>query len=460
MAKKNLTSFKCTKCGHLEPKWSGRCNSCGEWNTFQEITPAKHPRGGSIGVGGIGGRAAGGGSAEFFPLNEVQLRDNLHIRSGIQEFDRVLGGGVLQGSSVLLGGEPGIGKSTLMLQAAAAYGSQGNVLYISGEEAPEQIKLRAVRLGIQKTAINILSTSRAEECVNYIVQTKPAVIIVDSIQTLFSSESSSTPGSPSQVTFSVQLIVEAARAVYASSFFIAHVTKEGIIAGPKLIEHLVDAVLFFDHSDDELRFLRASKNRFGSTGEIGLFSMEEDGLQELTDTEKLFLSGSEPSPGSAIVPVYEGSRIFMIEIQALVIQGKEGFSRVYSDKIDQRRVNRIAAVLEKHAGIKLSDQDVYINVAGGIRLNDVGAELALALSLYSARTGINLPVKSAFCGELSLSGKIRPVSHLKRRTSQARELGFSPLILSGGESGNGIINVGTIGEAVKAVLNCTAEKSD
>ncbi|MGI9256010.1 MAG: DNA repair protein RadA [Salinispira sp.] len=460
MAKKNLTSFKCTKCGHLEPKWSGRCNSCGEWNTFQEITPVKHPRGGSIGVGGIGGRAAGGGRADFFPLNEVQLRDNLRIRSGIQEFDRVLGDGVLQGSSVLLGGEPGIGKSTLMLQAAAAYGSQGNVLYISGEEAPEQIKLRAVRLGIQKTAINILSTSRAEECVNYIVQTKPVVIIVDSIQTLFSSESSSTPGSPSQVTFSVQLIVEAARAVHASSFFIAHVTKEGIIAGPKLIEHLVDAVLFFDHSDDELRFLRASKNRFGSTGEIGLFSMEEDGLQEMTDTEKLFLSGSEPSPGSAIVPVYEGSRIFMIEIQALVIQGKEGFSRVYSDKIDQRRVNRIAAVLEKHAGIKLSDQDVYINVAGGIRLNDVGAELALALSLYSARTGINLPVKSAFCGELSLSGKIRPVSHLKRRASQARELGFSPLILSGGESGNGIITVGTIGEAVKAVLNCTAAKSD
>jgi len=432
MAKKPEVYFECSNCGHQEQKWNGRCRVCEEWNSFQEVSARQ--TGTQLSAGKVRAPGNGGGGVPSplpRPLNEIQLRDNLRISSGIREFDRVLGGGILRSSSVLLGGEPGIGKSTLMIQVAQAYCSQGTILYISGEEAPEQIKLRAVRLGIGGKAINILSTARVEECMECILKTKPLVIVVDSIQTLFCDDSNSAPGSPNQIKFSVQLIIDAARAVHASSFFIAHVTKEGAIAGPKLVEHLVDAVLFFDHSEHELRFLRVSKNRFGSTSEIGLFSMDENGLREVSNTEQLFLSGAENTPGTAIVPVYEGSRIFMVEIQALTVQAQGSFGRVHSDKIDQRRVNRIAAVLEKHAGIKLSDQDIYVNVAGGIKVHDVGAELGLAMALYSARTGLSLPGNTTFCGEISLSGRIRAASHLRRRVSQAFDLGFSPVVLAG-----------------------------
>ena len=443
---KSKSYFECSNCGHQEAKWNGRCNSCGEWNSFTEIQSSRKPR-------DISAHEQSKSREEVpRPLNEIQLGDNLRITSGIHEFDRVLGGGILRSSSVLLGGEPGIGKSTLMIQAAAAYCSWGEVLYISGEEALEQIKMRAVRLGIDKTAIKLFSSSIAEECVEQILKTKPVLVIVDSIQTLLCADSNSTSGSPNQIRFSMQLIVEATRAVNAGSFFVAHVTKEGIIAGPKLIEHLVDAVLFFDHTDHELRFLRASKNRFGSTSEIGLFSMEEGGLKEMTETEELFLSDSEETPGTAIVPVYEGSRIFMVEIQALTVQGQGGFGRVYSDKIDQRRINRIAAVLEKHVNVKFSDQDIYVNVAGGIRLHDVGTELALAMALYSARTGISLPPKAVFCGEVSLSGKIRQVSHLRRRSSQSLEFGFSPIVVPRGNNIGGEIVVSNLGETIRVLL--------
>ena len=404
MAKKATSYFECNNCGYQEAKWNGRCNSCGKWNSFIEIRPQED----------LGSNSAakhwGVKKGLFLPLNEIQLRDDLRITSGIHEFDRVLGGGVLQASSILFGGEPGIGKSTLMLQLAVSYSSRGEVLYISGEEAPEQIKMRALRLGIDGATIKILSTSFAEECVEQILKNKPVIIIVDSIQSLICSNSNSTPGSPTQIKFSVQLIIDAARAVNASSFFIAHVTKEGTIAGPKLVEHLVDAVLFFDHSEHELRFLRASKNRFGSTNEIGLFSMEESGLKEMTNTEKLFLSGGEESPGTAIVPVYEGSRILLVEIQALTVRGQGGLSRVYSDKIDQRRVNRIFSSFGKTCEYQIF-RSGYLRKCGGghSALTMLELRLGLAMALYSARTGIALPSKAAFCGEISLSGKIRHV---------------------------------------------------
>ena len=400
----------------------------------------------------------GKGVDRLLSLDQIQLRDDSRISSGIHEFDRVLGGGVLPASSILLGGEPGIGKSTLMLQAAAAYSALGEVLYISGEEVPEQIKLRAVRLGVDKAAVKILPAPLAEECVEQILKTKPAIVIVDSIQALLSTDSNSAAGSPNQIKASVQLIIAAARAVNASSFFIAHVTKEGIIAGPKLVEHLVDVVLFFDHSEHELRFLRVGKNRFGSTNEIGLFSMEAGGLREMNEPDKLFLSGVEETPGTAIVPVYEGSRILMVEIQALTVPGQGGFARVYSDKIDQRRVSRIAAVLEKHTRLKFSDQDIYVNVAGGIRLSDVGIELGLAMALYSALTGTALPAKAVFCGELSLSGRIRQVSHIRRRVSHSLELGFSPVIVPPGEDGG--IAVSSIVEAIETLLKQEATTAE
>lgn len=424
MAKKAVKYFECSSCGHREPKWSGRCTSCGEWNSFVE----KHPAPSRTSSGGtIGGDTAN--AAAPVKLSDVESGEGRRISSGMVELDRVLGGGVMGGSSVLLGGEPGIGKSTLMLQAADAYSRSGPVLYISGEEAQSQIKMRASRLGIQGDRISLLSQSSAELCSRSIQSHRPGVIIVDSIQTLGTEESSSSPGSPNQVKHSVQIISEAAREVNACVFFIAHVTKEGAIAGPKLVEHLVDAVLYFDHSQAELRFLRANKNRFGSSDEIGIFTMGSDGLTEVGDPGRLFLSEEEELPaGTSIVPVYEGSRILMVEIQALTVPGKGGFGRVYSDMIDQRRVNRVAAVLEKHANLRFSDQDLYVNVAGGIRIQDVGTELGLAMALYSARTGMPLPAATAFCGEISLSGQVRSISHLRRRIQQAGELGYKRIL--------------------------------
>lgn len=364
-------------------------------------------------------------------LSTVPVAEHMRLDSGIGELDRVLGGGIMRGSSVLLGGEPGIGKSTLMLQAAGAYARSGAVLYISGEEAPEQIKMRSQRLGISTDNILLLADSAAQHCADEILINKPVTVIVDSIQTLRSEESSGGPGSPNQVRYGVQAIAEAARAVSASCYFIAHVTKEGSIAGPKLVEHLVDAVLYFDHSNQELRFLRSSKNRFGSTEEVGLFSMDATGLREVGDPSRLFLGDydGELPAGTTVVPVYEGSRILMVEIQALTVPGKAGFGRVYSDRIDQRRISRVAAVIEKHLNLRLSDQDIYINVAGGIRIDDVGTELALAMAIYSARSGLSLARKACFIGELSLSGGVRPVSHQRRRVSHALEMGYSPIVI-------------------------------
>jgi DNA repair protein RadA/Sms len=421
MAKNKGSYYLCRECGHQEAKWSGQCPSCGQWNSLESVNAAPVPASGSV------RRSAG----EPRPLSQVEIREDARLSSGISELDRVLGGGIIRGSSVLLGGEPGIGKSTLMLQAASAYAAAGPVLYISGEEAPEQIKMRAARLGIDGKQILIHNSSIAEQCADQVLRRRPAVVIVDSIQTLISDESGSAPGSPNQVKYSVQMISEAARGVSASCFFIAHVTKDGSIAGPKQVEHLVDAVLYFDHSEHELRFLRTSKNRFGSSDEVGLFSMESRGLVEVSDPTGLFLSEEEEEapPGTAVVPVYEGSRILMVEIQALTVPGKGGFGRVYSDRIDQRRVSRVAAVLEKHLNLRLSDQDIYVNVAGGIRLADVGIELALAMVVYSARTGLALPAKAALCGEISLSGRVRSVPHLKRRHSQASDLGYSPILI-------------------------------
>ncbi len=435
MAKNKSSYYLCSECGHREAKWSGQCPSCGQWNSM-ELTQA--PAGNQTRSRSISTAAAGtsAGPSASQRLSQVSLREDVRLDSGIGELDRVLGGGIIRGSSVLLGGEPGIGKSTLMLQAAAAYGTKGRVLYISGEEAVQQITLRARRLGIGDPEIFLKNSSIAEDCAEEILNMRPEVVIIDSIQTLLTADSSGAPGSPNQVKYSVQIITEAARAAGSSCFFIAHVTKEGAIAGPKQVEHLVDAVLYFDHSDQELRFLRASKNRFGSSDEVGLFSMQADGLVEVADPNNLFLSdlGDQVPAGTAIVPVYEGSRILMVEIQALTVPGKGGFGRVYSDRIDQRRVSRVAAVLEKHLKLRLSDQDIYVNVAGGIRLTDVGIELALAMALYSARTGIALPAKAALCGELSLSGQIRSVPHIRRRSVQAVDLGYGPLLIPAGRN--------------------------
>lgn len=432
MAKKNLLRYVCAECGHEEDRWMGRCSSCGEWNSLKEFRVAPGPKAGGRSQAGSASRAGAPGSMQKTPtlLGEISPPQQTRLGSGIQELDRVLGGGLMRGSSVLISGEPGIGKSTLMLQAAAAYQTAGKVLYVSGEEGAHHIKLRADRLGIAAAEVQVLSSPSLEEIEEAMEQIKPAVIVIDSIQTMLAEEVDSAPGTVNQMKISVARISEWARTQEAGVYFVAHVTKEGAIAGPKLIEHLVDVVLMFEHSGGEIRFLRANKNRFGSVDEVGLFHMTETGLEELLDPSSVFLvDRTSPMPcGVVAAPIFEGSRILLVEIQALTVPSQGGYGRVYSDKIDARRISRICAVLEKHAEIRLNDQDVYVNIAGGIKVNEVGIELPTALAIMSAKTGKSLSRRLAVTGELSLSGELRPVSHLKQRFAAASELGFTQQI--------------------------------
>ncbi len=443
MKKQKTLIYKCSSCGHEETKWLGRCPECGEWNTLVE-TVARNDKSVSF----RHGETKRGFSAETLPLSTVDPMEGSRIGSGIGELDRVLGGGIMKRSAVLVGGEPGIGKSTLLLQLAAGVRTKGRVLYVSGEESAGQLRLRADRLGLSadKTSIErieILCTGNLEEIETVLNNVKPILVLVDSAQTLFSAEAGSTPGGVNQMKFCSFELISWVKEHDAALFLTAHVTKEGLIAGPKTLEHMVDTVLYFEQNDKasalggttECRFLRAAKNRFGSVDEIGIFTMGEQGLSPVEDTGRLFLVRREGAEQLAALPagvataaVLEGTRTILVEIQALVIPAKGAVSRVFSDKIDSGRVSRVSAVLEKHLGLRLSDQDLYVNAAGGIRIAEVGVELALACALYSARTNLQLPADLAIAGELSLTGEIRPVRRLPARVKTAAGLGFGSFL--------------------------------
>ena len=426
--------FRCSSCGHEEPKWLGRCPECGEWNTLTETQVSGR-------TGADAGRKTGGGPPQSLPLSSVDPLEGTRIKSGIAELDRVLGGGIMKRSAILVGGEPGIGKSTLLLQTAAAADTKGRVLYVSGEESAGQVKMRADRLGISGERIEIFCSGNLQDIQAIIEAVKPVLIMVDSAQTLFSTlrssgtEAGMTPGTISQMKYCSWELVSWIKEHDAALFLTAHVTKDGIISGPKSLEHMVDTVLYFEDSaqtanDGDTRFLRAAKNRFGSVDEIGIFTMGEKGLSTVEDPSLLFLVHREGDlpPGIATAAVLEGSRTLLVEIQALTIPAKGSMSRVFSDRIDSARVSRTAAVLEKHLGLRLSDQDLYINVAGGIRITEVGVELALACALYSARTNIPVPAKTAIAGELSLAGEVRSIRRLPGRVKTARNLGFTDFL--------------------------------
>jgi DNA repair protein RadA/Sms len=429
--------FRCGSCGHEEPKWLGRCPECGQWNTLAEaaVSAANLP-----GLPGGRKKQAGPGRAQSFPLSAVDPQEGGRIGSGIEELDRVLGGGIMKRSAILVGGEPGIGKSTLLLQAAAAADIRGRVLYVSGEESAGQIRMRADRLGIMggegpgssgnSSRIEILCSTNLEDIQRIIEGVKPIIIIIDSIQTLYTAEAGLTPGTINQMKYSSWELISWVKEHDACLFLIAHVTKDGLISGPKSLEHMVDTVLYFEQNDGESRFLRAVKNRFGSVDEIGIFTMGERGLSMVEDPSLLFLVSREGAlpPGVATAAVLEGSRPLLVEIQALTAPAKGTISRVFSDRIDSARVSRVAAVIEKHLGLRLSDQDLYINVAGGIRITEVGVELALACAIYSARTGIPLPARTAIAGELSLAGEVRPLRRLSGRIKTSLNLGFSSFL--------------------------------
>jgi len=438
MKKHKTHIFKCGFCGHEEPKWLGRCPECGEWNTLAEtaVSSAK------------GLRTGNSDTPQSIPLASIDIQEGKRISSGIAELDRVLGGGIMKQSAILLGGEPGIGKSTLLLQAASASVTQGRILYVTGEESASQVKMRADRLGVGSTGsqnclnrIELCCTGRMEDILIILNAVKPVIVIVDSAQTLHTGEAGPAPGTINQMKFCSYELISWVKEHDAALFLAAHVTKDGFISGPKTLEHMVDTVLYFEQgitgdmesgaANDSLRgdcrFLRSVKNRFGSVDEIGIFTMGEKGLTEVADPSMLFLvrrEGNIPA-GIATAAVLEGSRTLLVELQALTVPAKGSISRVFSGSIETNRVSRIAACLEKHLGLRLSDQDLYVNVAGGIRIKEVGVELALAAALYSARTGISLPAKTAIAGELSLAGEVLPVRRHPVREKTAAGLGYS-----------------------------------
>ena len=452
MAKDNAIQYVCTSCGHTEPKWAGRCPECGAWNTFAEFRPAVKQKGKET--------ASAVMDSNVKKLSEVSGESAERVSSGMKEFDRVLGGGVMKPSSVLVGGEPGIGKSTIMIQMLSNLSAHGDALYVSGEESPSQVKMRAERLGLKTESISIFCDTRLEALSETIERIKPSYIVIDSLQTLYSTSIASTAGSPNQVRACCMELSLIAKKLNASIFFIGHVTKEGALAGPKIVEHMVDTVLYFESAETGLRLLRASKNRFGSVDEIGLFTMDETGLHPVSDPASAFLSSREgalPS-GIAFTPVVEGSRTFVVEIQALVVPAKSGFQRIYSDRIDSARVSRVAAILQRHAGLDLTNQDIYVNVAGGIKLSEVSIELALALALYSSRLDIPLESRMACFGELTLAGEVRPVVFKERRLKALYDMGFEKVLSSDSKPSSQIRNI-NVSNIKTAMITAFSKKS-
>ena len=424
MAKKNgSVMYKCSNCGYSQPRWLGRCPECGEWNSLEEIIIDKN----NVSAAGRGSEQA----VKQKPVNldSVKSQGTTRLSTGIEEFDRVLGGGATKCSAILLGGEPGIGKSTLLLQTIASLASSqnGKVLYISGEESAAQIKERAERLEVKTNGIQILCTSRLEDSLDALDSINPTFIIIDSIQTIYSAAAGLIPGTVNQLKYCANEFIGWVKERQSVLIMTAHVTKDGAIAGPKSLEHMVDTVISFERNTDDIRFLHAQKNRFGSVDEIGIFSMTEKGLIPVQDPSSLFLTRRKSSQPAGVVctPVFEGTRVFLVEIQALTIPAKASVSRIYSEKIDSGRVARIAAVIEKRCGLVFSDQDLYVNVAGGIKLSESSIDAAIAAALYSARTDLPITSNTSVFGEISLAGEIRPVSKEKQRIKAAEALGFT-----------------------------------
>ncbi len=424
--KKSKSVFLCGNCGREESRWLGRCPECGEWNSFTETVAQSTAPSGSGSSKRVGSANAKSGSKPQL-LKSISTQDAEPFSCGIRELDRVLGGGVVPGGTALVGGEPGIGKSTLMLQMLQQVGEHTSVLYFSGEESLGQIKQRAQRLGVDAKKLYLQCETEVSAIIRTLDKIEPQIVVVDSIQTLVSHEIGAVPGTVNQLKYCSMELVDWAKRKDAALFLVGHVTKDGVIAGPKVVEHMVDGVFYFEQASTGMRIIRATKNRYGSVDEIGLFTMEPSGLQEVVDPRSIFLesrSGAVP-PGVAVAAVYEGSRTLIVEIQALTVPAKGGISRIYSDKVDAARVSRVAAILEKHVGISFADQDLYVNVAGGMKLKEVGLDLPLALALYSARVGVPVHYKVVSAGELTLAGEVRHTPHMAKRFRTAGELGFT-----------------------------------
>ncbi|WIG58977.1 MAG: DNA repair protein RadA [Ktedonobacterales bacterium] len=425
------TSYICQQCGYESAKWLGRCPDCGEWNTLVETVVASTTR--PSAADGRGAALARGGHAEAIPLPSVQAMGYARVATGSAELDRVLGGGIVPGSLVLLGGDPGIGKSTLMAQVAGHVASQDNreVLYVSAEESAQQVKLRAERLGITAERLLLLPETEIEAVVEIATRLKPALLVVDSIQTVASTQIGSAPGSISQVRDSTLRLMRMAKASGVPVFIIGHVTKEGTVAGPRTLEHIVDAVLYLEgerfHS---YRLLRGAKNRFGATHEVGVFEMRGEGMVDVENPSALFLAErSGGATGSAITVSMEGTRPFLVEIQALASTTAFGTPRCTPNGVDASRVLMLMAVLTKRVGLALGNQDVYVNVAGGFTLSEPAVDLGIAAAVASSFREQRIEPETVLLGEIGLGGELRAVTRLETRVREAAKLGFKRCVL-------------------------------
>lgn len=429
-SKKSVTAFVCTECGQDYTKWRGKCDNCGLWDTVHEI------RLGSAAAASAPQRRtahfAGDTSAGVRSLDECTVDSVTRYKSGSFEIDRVLGGGFVKGACILLGGDPGIGKSTLLLQLAARAGKNSlSALYISGEESAEQVAMRASRLGITGSSIGILTETSIETISPVLTESKPGLVIVDSIQTMFTETIQSAPGSVAQVRESAAILLRFAKETGAVVVLIGHVTKDGAIAGPRILEHMVDTVLYFEgDASYQFRVLRAVKNRFGPSGEIALLSMTDSGLHEITNASEFFLSNRHnPQPGTAIAPILEGSRIIMVELQALVNKSHFGIPQRVASGIQQRKLALLLAVLERHGGLVFGEYDVFFNIAGGLTVAEPSIDVGVAASLISSFRNRPLRPNIALIGELGLAGELRSVNAMGQRLKELSRMGFTECIV-------------------------------
>ncbi|MCR5156780.1 MAG: DNA repair protein RadA [Butyrivibrio sp.] len=463
MATKIKTVFFCQSCGYESSKWMGQCPGCREWNTFVEEVAkpaAKVSKAGA--TQGVGLGMLAGGESSPKSLSEIEMNDEDRYDTHIGELNRVLGGGLVKGSLILVGGDPGIGKSTILLQVAGNIsGDKKDVLYISGEESLKQIKLRANRIGSFSDSLKFMCETNLSTIEEIITRTKPQVVIIDSIQTMYNEAVSSAPGSVSQVRESTSVLLRIAKSLGISIFIVGHVTKEGQVAGPRVLEHMVDTVLYFEGDRHaSYRILRGVKNRFGSTNEIGVFEMQEKGLAEVTNPSEFMLEGRpEDASGSIVTCSVEGTRPLLIEVQALVCRSNFGFPRRQANGTDYNRVNLLMAVLEKRIGLQMGEYDAYVNLAGGMKIAEPSLDLGICLALISSFR--NRPIGSdvvAF-GEVGLSGEVRSVNMGEARVSEARKLGFKTCIVPSALAGKlkktfsdiEIIGVSSVADAMKLI---------
>ena len=431
MGKNNSMVFFCTECGYESAKWMGQCPGCKNWNTFSEEPKERANKNKKYSqIDGVGIK-----KNEPIPLRAVNLEESSRISTEMPELDRVLGGGIVPGSLTLVGGDPGIGKSTLLLQVCKKISDKGcKVLYVSGEESLKQIKIRGDRIGQFDENLLLVCETNLQSVSEQIKKCSPSVVIIDSIQTMYNEEVDAAPGSVSQVRESTGVLLQLAKGLGVSIFVVGHVTKEGTVAGPRMLEHMVDTVLYFEGDRHaSYRILRGVKNRFGSTNEIGVFEMQREGLKGVENPSEFMLDGKpENASGSVVTCSMEGTRPLLLEIQALVCRSNFGNPRRQANGTDFNRVNLLMAVLEKRVGIQLGDCDAYVNVAGGLKISEPAIDLAIAMAIASSYKNRAIPEKMIFVGEIGLSGEIRSVGMIENRVNEAKKLGFTTCVIPKG----------------------------